>query len=88
MQTTQPFMIIADFETFTNKLNQIKPYYFGMFTHCIFDKNNNELSYFTFKNCLDKFFVHLKYHVNQINKIRARPTLILILMHIKIILMK
>ena len=88
MQTMQPFMIIADFETFTNKLNQIKPYYFGMFTHCIFDKNNNELSYFTFKNCLDKFFVYLKYHVNQINKIRARPTLILILMHIKIILMK
>ena len=26
MQAMQPFMIIADFETYTNKLNQIKPY--------------------------------------------------------------
>ena len=73
MQTMQPFMIIADFETFSNKLNQIKPYSFGMFIHCIFDENNNQLSYFTIKNCLDKFFVHLKYHVNKINKIKARP---------------
>ena len=44
-----------------------------MFTHCIFDENNNELSHFTGKNCLDKFFVHLKYHVNGIIKINARP---------------
>ena len=73
MQTMQPFMIIADFETYTNKLNQIKPYSFGMFTHCVFDENNNELPHFTGKNCLDKFFVHLKHHVNQINKIKARP---------------
>ena len=73
MQTMQPFMIIADFETFSNKLNQIKPYSFGMFIHCIFDENNNQLSYFTIKSCLDKFFVHLKYHVNKINKIKARP---------------
>ena len=44
-----------------------------MFTHCIFDENNNELSYFTGKECLDKLFVHLKYHFNRINKIKARP---------------
>ena len=55
MQKIQPFMIIVDFETYKNKLNQIKPYSFAIFTHCIFDENNNELSYFTGKNCLDKF---------------------------------
>ena len=43
MQATQPFMIIADFETYTDKLNQIKPYSFAMFTHCIFNENNNKL---------------------------------------------
>ena len=69
MQAMQPFMIIDDFETYTNKLNQIKPYSFGMFTHCIFDENNNELTHFTGKNCLDKFFIHLEYHVNRINQI-------------------
>ena len=67
--TMQPFMIIADFETNTNKLNQIKPYSSGMFTHCVFDENNNELTHFTGKNCLDKFFIHLEYHVNRINQI-------------------
>ena len=67
--TMQPFMIIADFETYTNKLNQIKPYSSGMFTHCVFDENNNELTHFTGKNCLDKFFIHLEYHVNRINQI-------------------
>ena len=51
MHTMQPFMIIADFETYTNWLNQIKPYSFGMFTHCIFDENNNELAHFACKNC-------------------------------------
>ena len=49
MQTMQPFMIIADFETYTNKLNQIKPYSFRMFTRCISDESNNELTYFTGK---------------------------------------
>ena len=75
MQAMQPFMIIAYFETYTNKVNQIKPYSFGMFTHCVFDENNNELTHFTGKNCLDKLFVHLKYHVNQINEIKAKPNL-------------
>ena len=32
----RPFMIIADFETYTNKLNQTKPYSIAMFTHCNF----------------------------------------------------
>ena len=44
-----------------------------MFTHCIFDENNHELSCFTGENCLDKFFDHLKYQVNRINKIKTRP---------------
>ena len=73
MQNIQPFTIIADFETYINKLNQIKPYSFAMFTQCIFDENNNELTCFTGKNCLDKFFVYLKYHVNRINQIKTRP---------------
>ena len=34
MQKMRPFMIIADFETYTNKLNQTKPYSIAMFTHC------------------------------------------------------
>ena len=54
-QTIQSFMIIADFETYTNNLNQIKPYSFAMFTHCIFDENHNELTCYTRKNCLDNF---------------------------------
>ena len=49
MQTMQPFMIITDFETYIKKLNQIKPYSFRMFTHCIFDENSNKLTYFTGK---------------------------------------
>ena len=73
MQTTQPFMIITNFETYANKLNQIKPYSFAMFPHCVFHEDNNELTCFTGKNCLDKFFVHLKYHINKINKIKAKP---------------
>ena len=73
MQTTQPFMIITDFETCTNKLNQIKPYSFAMFPHCVFDEDNNELTCFTGKYCLDNFFFHLKYHINKINKIKAKP---------------
>ena len=55
MQKMQPFVIIADFETYTNKLNQIKPYSFAMFTHCTFNIDNNKLTYFTGKDCLDEF---------------------------------
>ena len=55
MQTTQPFMIITDFETYTNKLHQIKSYSFAMFTHCVFDEDKNELTCFTGKNCSEKF---------------------------------
>ena len=65
MQTMQPFMIIADFETYTDKLNQIKPYSFAMFTHCIFNENNNKLTNYTGEDCLDEFFNDLTYHVNR-----------------------
>ena len=70
IQTIQKCMIAADFETYTNQLNPIKPYSFAMFMHCIFDENNNKLSCFTGKNCLHKFLVHLKYHADRINKIK------------------
>ena len=73
MQTMQPFMIIADFETYIDKLNQIKPYSFAMFTHCIFNENNNKFTHYTGKDCLDKFFNDLTYHVNRIKKIKAKP---------------
>ena len=73
MQAMQPFMIIADFETYTNKLNQIKPYSIAMFTDCIFNENNNKLTNYTGKDCLDKFFNDLTYHVNRISKIKAKP---------------
>ena len=53
MQKMQPFMIIADFETHANKLNQIKPYSFPMFTDCVFNENNNKLIHYTGKDCLD-----------------------------------
>ena len=73
MQTMQPFMIIADFETYTDKLNQIKPYSFAMFTHCIFNENNNKLTHYTGRDCLDEFFNDLTYHVNRISQIKAKP---------------
>ena len=66
-------MIIADFETYTDKLHQIKPYLFAMFIHCIFNESNNKLTHQTGEDCLDEFFNDLAYHVNQINKIKAKP---------------
>ena len=73
MQTMQPFMVVADFETYTDKLNQIKPYSHAMFTHCIFNESNNKLTHYTGENCLDEFFNDLTYHVIRINKIKAKP---------------
>ena len=73
MQKMQSFMIIADFETYTNKLIQIRPYSFAMFTHCIFNESNNKLTYFTGKDCLNEFLNDLTYHVNWISKIKAKP---------------
>ena len=64
MQAIQLFMSIANFETYTNKLNQIKQYSFAMFTYCIFNENNNKLTKYTGKDCLDEFFNDLTYHVN------------------------
>ena len=72
MKAMQPFMIIADFETYTNKLNQIKPYSIAMFTDCIFNENNNKLTNYTGEDCLDEFFNDFTYHVNRINKIKAK----------------
>ena len=66
-------MIIADFKTYANKLNQVKPYSFAMFTRCIFNESNNKLTYYAGKDCLDEFFNDLTYHVNQINKVKAKP---------------
>ena len=73
MQTMQPFMIIADFETYTDKLNQVKPYSFAMLAHSIFNESNNKLTHYTCEDCLDEFFNDLTYHVNGINKIKAKP---------------
>ena len=73
MQIMQSFMIIADFEAYTNELNQIKPYSFAMVTHCTFDEDKNELTSFIVENWLDNFFSHLNYHVNRINKLKTRP---------------
>ena len=75
MQTMDPFMIIADFETYTNKLNQVKPYSFAMFTHCIFNENKSKLTNYTGNDSLDKLFNDLTYHVNRINKIKSKPNL-------------
>ena len=68
----QPFMIIADFETYTSKLNKKKPYSFAIFTHCIFNENNNKLTHYTGKDRLDEFFNDLSDHRNRINKIKAK----------------
>ena len=65
-------MIIADFETYTNKLNQIKPYSFVMFMHCIFNECNNKPTYFTGKDCQDEFFDHLIQHANHFIKAKAK----------------
>ena len=73
MQVIQPFMIIADFETYANNLNQLKPYSFAMFTHCIFNVDSNKIRHYTAKNCLDEFFDHLIQHINHIDKIKAKP---------------
>ena len=74
MQAMQAFMIIADFERYTNKLNQIKRHSFAMFTHCVFNESNNKLTYYTGKDQLDEFFYDLTYHVNRISKIKAKPS--------------
>ena len=72
MQTMDPYMIIADLETYTNKLNQNKPSSFAMFTHCIFNGNNNKLTHYTGKDCVNEFFNDLTYHVNRIKKIKTK----------------
>ena len=58
MQIMNPFMIIAYFETYTNKFIQIKPYSFAMYTHCNFNKSNNKLTYYTGEYCLYEFLMN------------------------------
>ena len=72
MQAMQQIMIIAHFKTNTNKINQIKPYSFAMFTHCVFNENKDKLTNYTGKECLDKFFNYLTYHVHRKIKIKAK----------------
>lgn len=72
MKIMQPFMIVADFETFTDIFKSIKPYSFGMFTHCFFNKEKNKLTQHTGDNCLDNFFGHLITHVDYIDKSKAK----------------
>ena len=73
MQTIQPFMIIADFETYTNKLNQIKTMFTCNVHPLHFNESNNKLTHYTGEDCLDEFFNDLTYHVNRINKIKTKP---------------
>ena len=72
MQAMQPIMIIAHFKTNTNKINHIKPYSFAMFTHSVFNENKDKLTNYTGKECLDKFFNDLTYHVHRKIKIKAK----------------
>ena len=72
MQIKQPFMIIADFETYEKQSKELKPYSLAMFTHCIFDKQKNKLTQYTGDNALDNFFDHLITHVNYIDKSKAK----------------
>ena len=44
-----------------------------MFTHCIFNVNNIKLTNYTGNDCLDESFNDLTYHVNRINKLKAKP---------------
>ena len=69
-----------------DKLNQIKPHSNAMFTHCIFNENNNKLTHYTGENCLDEFFNDIPSHVNRINKIKENLILILTLMPISVML--
>ena len=65
IQSMQPFMIIADFEAYTDELNQIKPYSFAIFTYCKFNEKNNKLTEYSGEDCLDKCFNDLTQHVNR-----------------------
>ena len=72
-QTIQPFMIIADFETYTDKLNQIKTIFTCNVCPFYFSESNNKLTHYTGEDCLDECFNDLTYHMNRINKIKAKP---------------
>ena len=73
MELLQPFMIISDFETYTNQWGIIKPYSFAMFTYCIFDNEKTIATRYTGNNILDKFFDSLIVHVEYIDKSKSKP---------------
>ena len=72
MQKMQPFTTIADYETYTNKLNQTKPYSFLMLTHCIFNESNNKLTFSQVKIAWMNFFDHLIQHANHTIKTKLK----------------
>ena len=72
MQIMQPFMIVADFETFKNNFKELEASSFAMFTHCIFNEEKNNLTYYTGDNCLDNFFKNLITDVHNIDKSNAK----------------
>ena len=73
MKLMQPFMIISDFETYTDSSGIILPYSFAMFTQCLFDINKNKVATYTGENILDKCFENLKLHVKHIDEIKSKP---------------
>ena len=74
-QAIQPFFIIANFQTCTDKLNQIKTIFTCNVYSLYFNKGNNKLTHYTGEGCLDDLFNDLTFHVNRINKIKAKPNL-------------
>ena len=66
-------MIIADFETYTDKLNQIKTKFTCNVCPFYFSESNNKLTHYTGEDCLDDCFNDLTYYMNRINKIKAKP---------------
>ena len=73
MELLQPFMIISDFETYTNQSGIIKPYSFAMFTHCMFDDEKTIATRYTGGNIFDKFFDSLILHVEYIDESKSKP---------------
>ena len=73
MKLMQPFMIISDFETYTDWSGIILPYSFAMCTHCMCDVNKNKVPTSTGENILDKVFENWKLHVKHIDEIKSEP---------------
>ena len=85
MKLMQPFMIISDFETYTDSSGIILPYSFAMFTQCMFDINKNKVATYTGENILDKCFENVKLHVKHIDEIKSNQILIVTQMYMIVI---